>query len=95
MVVFEKVSVFAFRSLTQPNWSIGWLSNPILIAAFSVSLGLQMLAIYWPPLQTLLRTVPLGWSEWMPILLLALPLVLGPELFKTARRSIQPKPDLI
>ncbi|MFQ6548458.1 cation-translocating P-type ATPase [Aestuariibius sp. 2305UL40-4] len=87
MVIFEKVSVFAFRSLTQPNWSIGWLSNPILIAAFSISLGLQMLAVYWAPLQTLLRTVPLGWNEWAPILLLALPLIVGPELFKTLQQQ--------
>ena len=50
MVVFEKASVFAFRSLTRPNWSIGWLSNPLLFYALTISIGLQVAAVYWQPL---------------------------------------------
>ena len=95
MVLFEKVSVFAFRSLTQPNWKIGWFSNPFLLLALTISLGLQGLAVYWTPLQTLLHTVPLGAEHWMMIVTLALPLVLIPELLKTilgrgTRRSSGP-----
>ncbi|MEL6103069.1 MAG: cation-transporting P-type ATPase [Pseudomonadota bacterium] len=82
MVVFEKVSVFAFRSLTQPCHVIGWASNRLLLAAFSISFGLQIAAVYWAPLQTLLRTVPLGVDQWIPILALALPLIILPELAK-------------
>ena len=52
MVVFEKVSVFAFRSLHIPNWKIGWLSNPLLLLAFALMLSAQAAAVYWPPLQT-------------------------------------------
>ncbi|MCR9087795.1 MAG: HAD-IC family P-type ATPase [Rhodobacteraceae bacterium] len=89
MVVFEKVSVFAFRSLTQPCSRIGWLSNRFLIAAFSVSLLLQILAIYWAPLQTLLQTAPIGLDQWTMILLLAFPLIVVPEALKFAKlRSI-------
>ena len=84
MVVFEKVSVFAFRSLTQPCWKIGWTSNPTLLAAFLISFCLQLAAIYWQPMQAMLRTVPLSWDQWMPILVLALPLVVVPELLKPA-----------
>ncbi len=83
MVLFEKVSVFAFRSLTQPNWKIGWLSNPFLLLALTVSIGLQVLAVYWPPLQTLLKTVPIGSEQWVMILSLALPILVLPELVKT------------
>ncbi|AZQ67732.1 cation-transporting P-type ATPase [Silicimonas algicola] len=88
MLVFEKVSVFAFRSLQKPVTSIGWLSNPVLIAAFTASLLLQVAAVYWPPLQTLLKTVPLSIDEWLTIGAFALPLVVVPEVVKgfTARR---------
>lgn len=79
MVVFEKVSVFAFRSLTQPCTKIGWLSNPFLIAAFLFSLALQVAAVYWPPLQTLLKTTGLDAGIWLTILIFAMPLIVVPE----------------
>ncbi|NNE86573.1 MAG: cation-transporting P-type ATPase [Silicimonas sp.] len=83
MVVFEKVSVFAFRSLRLPGWRIGWLSNKVLLIALAATLGAQMLAIYWPPLQVLLHTASIGWAEWQWILLLALPILVIPELIKS------------
>lgn len=83
MVVFEKVSVFAFRSLRHPGWRIGWFSNPFLLAALVVTLGAQMLAVYWAPLQVMLRTVPLGADEWIWIGVFALPIVILPEAVKS------------
>lgn len=91
MVIFEKVSVFAFRSLTQPNWKIGWLSNPILIAALVASIGAQGLAVYWAPLQTLLQTVPIGVDQWTMIVMLALPILVVPEVVKSVMgRTVAP-----
>ncbi|MHA6323644.1 cation-translocating P-type ATPase [Roseivivax sp. CAU 1753] len=91
MIFFEKFSVFAFRSLRLPGWRIGWFSNPFLLGALAVTLCAQMLAIYWPPLQVLLRTVPIGSSEWIWIGLFTLPIVIVPEILKTlwpmARRT--------
>jgi Ca2+-transporting ATPase len=83
MVTFEKVSVFAFRSLHLPCWRIGWLSNPLLLIAFILTMTAQVLAIYWPPLQQLLHTVSIGWDQWAMIAVLALPLLIVPELAKT------------
>ncbi len=82
MVVFEKVSVFAFRSLRLSSFRIGWFSNPFLWGALVVTLGAQGLAVYWPPLQVLLRTVPIGFDEWQWILMFAIPIVVVPELIK-------------
>jgi Ca2+-transporting ATPase len=82
MIVFEKVSVFAFRSLRLPCARIGWLSNPFLLGALILMLGAQLLAVYWPPLQVLLRTVPIGIAEWQWIVLFALPILIVPELVK-------------
>ena len=83
MVVFEKMSVFAFRSLRLPCWRIGWLSNPFLLAALVLTVGAQLLAVYWPPLQLLLRTVPMGLEEWRWIALFTLPILIVPEALKT------------
>lgn len=83
IVVFEKVSVFAFRSFRQPFWKIGLASNPLLLVALVAMLAAQVAAVYWPPLQLLLRTVPLGVEHWQMIGLLALPLILVPEAVKT------------
>lgn len=83
MVVFEKVSVFAFRSLRLPGWKIGWFSNPFLLAALALSLGAQVLAVYWPPLQAMLHTVPIGVAEWQVIAVFALPILIVPEAVKS------------
>lgn len=82
MVVFEKVSVFAFRSLRLPGWRIGWFSNPFLLLALTLTLSAQVLAIYWPPLQLMLHTVPIGLSEWQWIALFSLPILIVPEMLK-------------
>ena len=82
MVVFEKFSVFAFRSLRLPGWRIGWFSNPFLLGALAITLGAQMLAVYWHPLQVLLRTVPIGAAEWQWIALFTLPILIVPEALK-------------
>ncbi len=89
MVVFEKVSVFAFRSLTQPCWRIGWFSNPFLLLAMGSMLAAQVAAVYVPFLQVLLHTVPLGSEQWLMIAALAAPLILGPELIATLQRRWQ------
>jgi P-type Ca2+ transporter type 2C len=84
MIVFEKVSVFAFRSLDQPCMRIGWLSNPVLMGAVGVTLLAQVSAVYWEPLQRLLHTVPLSMDHWVTIGLFAVPLIVVPELAKFA-----------
>ena len=82
MVVFEKFSVFAFRSLRAPCSHIGWTSNPFLLVALAATLGAQVAAVYWAPLQTLLHTTSLSLAEWQMIGLFTLPLIIIPELTK-------------
>ncbi len=89
MVIFEKVSVFTFRSLRLPGWRIGWLSNPFLLGALVVTIGAQMLAVYWAPLQVMLHTVPMGADEWFWIGVFALPIVVIPEVLKTLHLKLQ------
>ncbi len=79
-IVFEKVSVFAFRSLDQPCMQIGCLSNPLLIGAVGVTLLLPVGPVQWEPLQQMLHTVPLTVHRWITIGLFALPVIIVPEL---------------
>ncbi|NDR54923.1 cation-translocating P-type ATPase [Aliiruegeria sabulilitoris] len=88
MVIFEKASVFAFRSLRDPCWKLGWGSNPMLWLAFSAMVLAQLAAVYWAPLQAMLHTVPLGLQHWGIILTLALPLIVVPEIVKSFGRKI-------
>ena len=94
MVAFEKFSVFAFRSLRSPCSRIGWTSNPFLLLALVVTLGVQAAAVYWAPLQTLLHTTALGWAEWQMIGLFTLPLIIVPELVKMVALGRQSKATL-
>ncbi|WP_341233521.1 cation transporting ATPase C-terminal domain-containing protein [uncultured Sulfitobacter sp.] len=87
--VFEKVSVFAFRSLRPPSWKIGLFSNSFLLLALTVTFGTQVLAMYWPPLLTLLHTVPMGRDEWALIAIFALPILVVPEVFKALGLGLQ------
>lgn len=82
MLLFEKSSVFAFRALTMPVSIIGWLSNRWLIIALTLSVGAQVAAVYWAPLQTLLHTVPLEREQWIMIGLFCLPIIIVPEIYK-------------
>jgi len=61
------ISIFSLRSLHQPIWRINPFSNPLLVGAVAVSLLLLVAAIYWPPLQGILSTVPLGINSWILI----------------------------
>ena len=82
IVILEKMNVFNFRSLTQPLGRIGLLTNPWLLGAWSVTVGLQVSAVYVPFLQDALHTVALGWIDWLVIAAVALPVFLVTEAVK-------------
>lgn len=56
---------FALRSLRRPIWQINFFGNKHLIAAVLFGFFLIILSVYFLPLQTVLRTVPLGGLEWI------------------------------
>ena len=66
------MSIFSLRSFHQPIWRLNPLSNLYLAGAVAISFTLLLLAIYWPPLQSILATVPLDKSIWLVILSIGL-----------------------
>ena len=57
--------IFSCRSLRKNIWKINFFSNKNLFKAWFFALIMLFLAIYFPPIQVLLRTVPLGIKDWL------------------------------
>ncbi|MBI4992815.1 MAG: HAD-IC family P-type ATPase [Candidatus Magasanikbacteria bacterium] len=56
--------IYAVRSLRRQIWAINPFSNKYLTGAVLLSWALLICAVYFPPLQFLLRTVDLGLKHW-------------------------------
>jgi Ca2+-transporting ATPase len=59
------------RSMTQSVWHVGFFSNPSIIAAFLISLLLQLAAVSIPALQKIFKTESLNVIEWLMVLALS------------------------
>lgn len=88
LIVLEKINVFNFRSLDEPLAAIGLFSNPWLLLAWASSVGLQVCAVYVPFLQEALHTVPLGWTDWGLMLVIAAPVFVVAEAVKWWRHRL-------
>lgn len=83
IVIIELLLTFVCaytRTGTFRERIVNILSNKFLILAVLGSLILQILVIYIPFLQDVFRTVPLAFSDWILLLVLALPIFLVPFL---------------
>ncbi|WP_419194056.1 cation-translocating P-type ATPase [Novipirellula herctigrandis] len=86
IVLIEKANVLNFRSLDSPLLSVGIFTNPWVIIAIGVTVGLQVCAVYVPFLQTALHTTPLRLSDWGMILAMAAPVFVVTEFAKWFRQ---------
>jgi magnesium-transporting ATPase (P-type) len=59
---FQAFSAFAYRSSDRPIWRLP--PNPWLLGAAVLALGFHLLAVYAPPFQAFLGTVPLTAAEF-------------------------------
>lgn len=66
LVMFEMAAVFGSRSL-KPLEKLNPLTNPLLLGAVILSIGIQLAVVYTPALQTIFGTVPLPASQWLSI----------------------------
>ncbi len=82
IILFELFLVFNCRSETRGVWRNRLFTNKKLLAAVFASVMLQLLVIYWNPMQALFGTVALGFDEWIKILLVSSAgLLVVPEIF--------------
>ncbi len=71
-VMVEMAYLFNCRSLKHGFWQQGWFSNVWIWVGCGVMLGLQLLLTYLPLMNALFQTAPIGWQEWLEIILVAL-----------------------
>lgn len=82
LAVAQWYNGFNCQSDRESIFSGRFFKNPYLILAVLANLGLQLLAIYHPFFQKILKTVPLTWGEWAAILGVAFVVILAEEIRK-------------
>lgn len=87
MVMFQIVHSLNCRSLVTSLGRLAVLGNPYLLGSFVVSMGAQLLFVYWPPMQRLFSTEGLPPIYWAYIAVLSLLAVVAMELSKMMVRK--------
>ena len=82
LVMFELFNAFNARSERLSIFRAGPLRNRWLVLAVLSSLVLQLVVVYWPPLQQLFKTTPLGPEDWLMIVPIASLALISAELGK-------------
>ncbi|MBI4135397.1 HAD-IC family P-type ATPase [Candidatus Uhrbacteria bacterium] len=75
-------SIYSIRSMHRYIWHINPFNNRLLLGSTSISAVLLVGAVYAPPLQHILRTVPLSAADWLPLIGLGVINVVLIELVK-------------
>lgn len=88
LAVFQWFNAWNCRSDRVSILSHSWFTNPYLIGATALVVGLQLLAVYTPFLQSVLRTVPLTFTDWAIIIPVGASVILVEEIRKFFARRI-------
>ncbi|MCR4333819.1 MAG: HAD-IC family P-type ATPase [Patescibacteria group bacterium] len=82
LAAFQWFNVWNCRSDKTSFFKTGLFTNRYLLAATALVVFLQVLAVYTPFLQKILRTVPLSLSEWLTIIAVATSIIWVEEIRK-------------
>ncbi|KAF8352335.1 hypothetical protein F5887DRAFT_1172134 [Amanita rubescens] len=74
--------------MTLPLWS-----NPFLVAAIALSMGLHFMILYVPFFTALFAITPLNWIEWQAVLYLSAPVLVLDEILKYITRTFVNPPS--
>jgi len=84
----QNVHAFNVRSNRFSLFQIGVFTNRWLVAAFAVVAVSELAVIYLPFLQPIFKTMPLGWQDWVVVIVLGvMPLVIV-EIVKLINRRL-------
>jgi Ca2+-transporting ATPase len=87
LAVFQWFNAWNCRHSSKSIFTLNPFSNKFLLGATSIVIFLQLLAVYNPLMQKLLRTVPLELSDWLIIIPVAASIILVEEVRKFFYRS--------
>ncbi|MFH0969172.1 MAG: HAD-IC family P-type ATPase, partial [Patescibacteria group bacterium] len=91
LAVFQWFNAWNCRSQIKSIFTSNPLSNKFLVGATGIVIGLQLLAVYNPFFQKVLRTVPLNGKDWLIIITVAFSIVIVEELRKVIHRKNRAK----
>ena len=87
LAVFQWFNAWNVRSESKSIFQTNPFSNPALNIATFIVISLQLLAVYSPFFQDLLKTVPLSLKEWSGIILVGFSIVGVEEIRKLIKRQ--------
>ncbi len=67
IVVVECFYLLSCRSLTKPEWQIGFFANPWIFPSIATMIGLQLLFTYAPPMNRLFGSAPIDATSWLHV----------------------------
>jgi len=82
LAVFQWFNAWNCRHESKSIFQMNPFSNKFLVWATLIIISLQLLAVYHPLMQRLLRTLPLEFSEWLVIIPVAASIILAEEIRK-------------
>jgi Ca2+-transporting ATPase len=92
MSVFQLWNVFNMRSDRTSIFRLGFFSNQFVFWSVVISFLIQMAAVYAPPLQVILKTVPLTPRDWLLAVLVTSSVFWVVEFHKyLVRRGLEPQ----
>ncbi|MFH0854692.1 MAG: cation-translocating P-type ATPase [bacterium] len=77
------IYAFSCRSLRKPIWKTNIFNNKYLILAVVFGFALQIIPIYFPPLQKLLHLAPLSIKDWIIIIIFGIINIIMIEICKS------------
>lgn len=82
LAVFQWFNAWNCRSEDKSIFQMNPFSNKFLVGATAIVIILQLLAVYNPVLQKLLKTAPLTLSEWLIIIVISASIIVVEEIRK-------------
>jgi len=82
LAIFQWFNAYNCRSENKSIFSKDFFANKFLFLATAIVIILQLLAVYSPFMQKILRTVPLSFVDWLLAIAIALSIVIIEELRK-------------
>ncbi len=89
MAAYQWFNAWNCRSENHSLFKIPFFANKYLVVSTFLIICIQTLGIYWGPLQTVLRTVPLNLSDWVTVIITASSIIVADELRKLIYRWVR------
>lgn len=86
-VLFQFFNVFNARAEYGTTFNTNFFRNGKLWLALGSVIGLQVVAVYWPPAREIFSTVPLSLPDWLAAVAVASSILVVEELRKLVWRG--------